>query len=73
MQIIIARHQTGSVLIEGSFGHEWEYESPFPVYRFVPSLLSQSQAVVCLHVCEQPLPNGWKKISGNVTPEIWMH
>lgn len=54
------------VLIDGPFGHEWQYESSVPVRRFTPELASQieerAQAIVCTRQsCEE-----------NVNPEVWV-
>jgi len=42
----------GTVLVSGSFGHEWQYESSVPVQRYQPSLQDFAAAIVCLDPCE---------------------
>jgi hypothetical protein len=39
MEVLNALLDDGTVLIEGPFGHEWQYASRFPVRRYRPSLL----------------------------------
>jgi hypothetical protein len=51
----------GPLLIHGSFGHEWQYESPVAVRRFVPAALSKAQAIVCLTACPEGL-EGWVRV-----------
>lgn len=48
MQAITALHREGDILIQGSFGHDWQYESSFPTYRYNDVLLQDAQAVICL-------------------------
>lgn len=50
---IEARGTEGDILIQGSFGHEWQYESTFSVRRYAEALLPDAQAVVCLDRCDQ--------------------
>ena len=70
--LIEARHQTGSLLIAGSFGHQWEYESHLEIRRYRPELLKNAQAVVCLQACaDMKKQKGWKTMSGAVL-EIWV-
>jgi len=71
-KLIEARHQTGSLLINGSFGHQWEYESGFEIRRYRPEFLKNAQAVVCLQTCEDmKKQKGWKTMSGAAL-EIWV-
>ncbi|MFA6523279.1 MAG: hypothetical protein WCS85_02835 [Candidatus Peribacteraceae bacterium] len=63
---------TGVLLINGSFGHEWQYESPVPVRRFQQSLLPDAEAVVCLTPCEEMTRvDGWKTLAGQ-SVEVWV-
>lgn len=48
MGVIAGWNKEGIVLIQGDFGHDWQYETRYPVYRYTESLLPQAQAVVCL-------------------------
>lgn len=52
----------GDILIAGTFGHEWQYESRVPLRRYRPELLSMAQAVVCLSPCAEIEWRGWKKL-----------
>lgn len=47
----------GTIAIAGSFGHQWSYESPLPVVRYVPGKLDGVSAIVCLNDCD--IPAGW--------------
>lgn len=70
--LIEARHQTGSLLIAGSFGHQWEYESHLEIRRYRPELLKNAQAVVCLQACEDmKKQKGWETMSGAMI-EMWV-
>jgi len=40
------------LLISGSFGHQWQYESPVSVRRYREDLVVTAGAVVCLDSCE---------------------
>lgn len=62
--------QTDIILINGSYGHEWQYESPSVVRRFVPALLGQSRAVICLDSCPWFDRSGWQRI--RTKPEVWV-
>jgi hypothetical protein len=65
----VAEHVTvGEVAISGSFGHQWQYESPLPVRRYVLGKLDGIVAVVCLDPCEEP--QGWLKIDAPV--DAWV-
>jgi len=61
----------GAVLISGSFGHNWQYESTSPILRYRPSLLSKAKAVVCLEECPGVSGYGFYQIS-NVGQEVWV-
>lgn len=49
-----------TVLMKGSFGHQWQYESPFSLRRYREELLPSAGAVVCLEECEKP-KGKWKE------------
>ena len=49
------------VLIRGSFGHQWQYESLFPVQRYRDDLLSIARGVICLEECGR-FGKDWKKV-----------
>lgn len=67
---IKARGRAGILLIEGPFGHDWQYESSVPVLRARPHLLQDAAAVVCTHGCSQPA-DGWVRLSGPPTV-VWV-
>src|SRR3989338_1016491 len=60
----------GEVLISGSFGHEWQYESRWPVRRYRPEFLQNAGAVVCLESCED-FTDQWRKVDG-MPVEVWI-
>ena len=62
---------SGAVLINGSFGHEWQYESTSPVMRYTPILLSKAKAVVCLESCIGIQKYNFFQI-GNIGQEVWV-
>ncbi len=59
----------GLVLINGNFGHEWQYELANEIRRFRPDLLNDAAAVVCLDPCA--LPAEWERMVGWPV-ETWM-
>jgi hypothetical protein len=72
MQIIHARAGTGEILINGSFGHDWQYASRFPVRRFQPQFLEGAQAAICLQPCaDMEKQTGWGKADG-LPIEVWI-
>lgn len=74
MQATMQHTATGSVLIAGPFGHEWQYESRLPLRRYRQEFLSEGavRAVVCLAPCrevhERP---GWIRLS-NAPVGVWV-
>ncbi|MDB4978312.1 MAG: hypothetical protein JWM56_498 [Candidatus Peribacteria bacterium] len=64
MQEIRNNHLQGFVLIQGSFGHDWQYESVFPIRRYKKSLEKDAQAVVCLPVCTEKIDETrWRQLA----------
>lgn len=66
---------TGPVLIDGYFGHEWQYESASPILRFTQTLSSSveetAQAAVCTKkTCEEDFGDAWVKLDG-APVEVW--
>lgn len=61
----------GAVLIHGSFGHEWQYESTSPILRYRPALLSKAKAVVCLLSCPEVAHYGFYQVL-NIGEEVWV-
>lgn len=69
MVLLQERHATGAILISGSFGHQWQYESRFPVRRYDPAFISGAQAAICLNPCEKIERLRFEKIREE--PEVW--
>lgn len=69
---MIANSNTRSILISGSFGHDWQYESQAEIRRYKPELTKTASAIVCLSKCE-PMFNtdGWKLLK-NLPVETWV-
>jgi hypothetical protein len=63
--------QEGAVLIAGSFGHQWQYESRSPVLKYRPSLLSKAKVVVCLEECSGVSDYEFYQIT-NIPQEVWV-
>jgi hypothetical protein len=61
----------GPILIEGSFGHEWQYESPVPIRRYHLELLEEAQAVVCLQSCNDVPLGSWRSLP-DLPVETWV-
>lgn len=59
----------GTVLINGAFGHQWQYESTNAIKRYRPDLVDDAVAVVCLEPCQLPSP--WVRQTGWAV-ETWM-
>lgn len=70
MQALTYAGVAGDVLINGSFGHEWQYESPFPVRKYRPEFLENAGVLVCLDSCGN-IPHSWRKFEG-VTVDVWV-
>ncbi len=65
------------ILIDGPFGHEWQYYSPLPLRKFSPTLRleveKQSQLLICTKQtsCESDIDETlWKRKTG-ATLEVW--
>ena len=71
MQEIQAAGGTGTILISGPFGHQWQYESRVPVDRYRSSAINTAQAVICLNTCEGIEKSGLKK-ADLFGVEVWM-
>lgn len=71
MQAIENRNQTGDVLINKYFGHEWQWESNLTIRRFKPALVKNAQAVICINQCEGFDVKGWVRLPG-VSVEVWV-
>lgn len=72
MRMIEVRGKQGSVLLQGSFGHEWQYESRLPVLKYGEWLLPDAQAVVCLaDACDVRGIKEFEKLE-NAPVETWV-
>lgn len=58
---------SGTLLIDGFFGHDWQYESPVPVRRFSQELSRESEAKAGIFVCTKP-----DGCDSDVNDEWWM-
>lgn len=70
VQLLEGMNVQGTVLIEGSFGHEWQYESLWEVRRFSENLLEDAGVVVCLQTCPDWEKSTWRVIL--FEPEVWV-
>lgn len=63
---------TGTILIQGSFGHQWQYESHAVIRRYKPEFAKDARAIICLNACE-PIFNtsGWRRFGGLLV-ETWV-
>ena len=62
----------GPVLIAGTFGHEWQYESLLPILRFAPNRVGVADVIVCLDTCRGWTPGSeWRRITGLAT-QVWV-
>ena len=70
MQALTKARVEGDILINGSFGHEWQYESTLPIRKYRPEFLKDTSAAVCLDVCEG-IGDPWQKLQG-VSVDVWV-
>ncbi len=61
----------GEILIDGSFGHEWQYLMPGPVKRYRPEFIKAASAIVCLEKCSGMDEKTWQKLP-NIKEEVWV-
>jgi hypothetical protein len=61
---LAARGIEGELLLQGSFGHDWQYESPVPVRRYAENLVPEAQAIVCIDVCDAVPEKRWVHLMG---------
>lgn len=76
MNFVVARNFRGPVLIDGPFGHEWQYESSLPIRRFSQDLSTevedQSDVIVCTKkTCEGDVDQEKWVVVGGEEIEIW--
>lgn len=70
MQRLEQEGARGEVLISGSFGHEWQYESRLPIRRYRPEFLDEAGAIVCLGSCDD-FGDSWRKLDGGPV-DVWV-
>jgi hypothetical protein len=77
MKQLEAQGITGPILIDGPFGHEWQYESAMPILKFNQELSTQAeseaQAIVCTRgECDEDVnPEAWVRMEGTAV-EVWV-
>lgn len=73
VNVLAAQPNISTVLIDGPFGHEWQYEAPFAVRRFKTALLPVVDAVICTQACPalQSWEGTWERIESPVM-EVWV-
>jgi len=62
----------GTLLIAGSFGHEWQHISRTPVLRYHSRLLVDAGAVVCLVPCEEMQKQPRFRRLSDLPVEVWL-
>lgn len=67
MKALSAYHLTGALLIDGFFGHEWQYESPFPIRRFSQELSAAAESKAGVFVCTKSAG-----CDEDINDELWM-
>lgn len=63
------------ILVNGPFGHEWQYESRMPIRRYRSDLVDGAAAIICLRPCEDGVQwqsREWERLSVQ-TVETWAH
>ncbi|NOS67848.1 MAG: hypothetical protein HOO67_05815 [Candidatus Peribacteraceae bacterium] len=71
-EVMSAASGSGTVLISGPFGHEWQYESRSEVRRYRPEFTKDAAAIVCLNPCEPMFDtSGWKQLK-DLPVEAWV-
>lgn len=64
--------KNGSVLISGTFGHQWQYESRLKIRRYKPEFAKDARAVVCLAACTPMFDtSAWRRLT-MLSVETWV-
>ncbi|HLD71030.1 MAG TPA: hypothetical protein VI873_00250, partial [Candidatus Peribacteraceae bacterium] len=72
MQAIQATEGSGTLLISGTFGHEWQYESRTEIRRYRLEFVKDATAIVCLNACEPMFDTSeWKRLR-ELPVEVWV-
>lgn len=65
-------HDMRIILISGSFGHQWQYETRATVRRYLPQLAQGADGIVCLNPCSPMFRIGtWKRLI-DAPVETWV-
>lgn len=72
IRLIQKQAGSGSILIAGPFGHQWQYESRFPIRRYTSEFLPGAQAAICLHVCRGIESAGSFARLAEAEGEVWV-
>ncbi len=71
-QALAERFTSGTILIAGPFGHQWQYESSLSIRHYRSEFLKDAQAVVCIEECpEVQADKNWMPMRG-VPIEVWV-
>jgi hypothetical protein len=61
-----------AMMINGSFGHEWQYETSATVRRYSPEFAAGSDVIICIKDCLPMFPtDGWK-ILADAPVQTWV-
>ncbi len=77
MNVLRAQNLTGSIVMDGAFGHEWQYESNVPLIKFSQALSTkverEANAFVCASGdCDDDVNlDQWVRISDTAVP-VWV-
>lgn len=66
MRALMPHAPTGTVIIDGFFGHDWQYESPLPVRKFNQELSALAEAKAGVFICTK------ESCEENVNDELWV-
>jgi hypothetical protein len=67
MRALASYAATGTLLIDGYFGHDWQYESPIPVRKFSQDLSSDAEKKADIFVCTKT-----DGCDGDINDELWV-
>ncbi len=75
MQDIAAAHLEGPVFMEGGFGHEWQYESRLPIFRYsADAIFTESSVVVCTAACPTiDTDSQWQRFASNTSVFLYRY
>lgn len=64
--------QPGTVLLDWSFGHEWQHASEWPVQRYSSSALEEASVIVCRDTCKEPPAQGEWEPMHMQSIDVWV-